>query len=99
MTEDPRPNTGRLPLALGIAGRLAANLGLAETQDWSGMIEVLREELRQSHSGGVEEGMIRASLKGLKGTAKEQENVRSLLNLFALVPEDTCVQTLTSISK
>ena len=53
------------------------------------MIGVLREELRESHSGGREEGMIRASLRGLKGSAKEQANVKSLLLLFALVPEDT----------
>jgi hypothetical protein len=53
------------------------------------MIGVLKEELRESHSGGAEEGMIRASLRGLKGSAAEQGNVRSLLLLFALVPEDT----------
>ena len=80
---------GRLPLALGIAGRLAASLGLVGTADWSGMIGVLKEELRESHSGGAEEGMIRASLRGLKGSAKEQANVRSLLLMFAFVPEDT----------
>ena len=43
---------GRLPLALGIAGRLAASLGLVGTADWSDMIGVLKEELRESHSGG-----------------------------------------------
>ena len=81
---------GRLPLALGIAGRLAASLGLVgtETQDWSDMIGVLKEELRES-DGGAEEGMIRASLRGLKGSAQEQASVKALLNLFALVPEDT----------
>eukprot|EP01046_Picozoa_sp_COSAG06_P074764 COSAG06_NODE_23027_length_704_cov_6.700826_1_plen_234_part_11 len=80
---------GRLPLALGIAGRLAASLGLVGTEDWSGMIGVLKEELRESHSGGAEGGMIRASLRGLKGSVAEQSNVRSLLLLFGLVPEDT----------
>ena len=79
----------RLPLALGIAGRLAAGLGLVGTPDWSGMIGVLKEELRESHSGGTEEGMIRASLRGLMGSAIEQENVKALLMMFALVPEDT----------
>jgi hypothetical protein len=77
---------GRLPLALSIAGRLAANLGLAGTQDWSDMIQVLREELRESHSGGTEEGMIRASLRGLKGSVTEQANVKALLQTFSLVP-------------
>ena len=52
---------GHLPLALGIAGRLAASLGLVGTDDWRDMIGVLKEELRESHSGGREEGMIRAS--------------------------------------
>ena len=80
---------GRLPLALGIAGRLVASLGLTGAQDWSDMIGVLKEELRESHSGGTEEGMIRASLRGLKGSPQEQENVKALLKLFALVPEDT----------
>jgi hypothetical protein len=79
---------GRPPLALGIAGRLAASLGLVDTQDWSGMIGVLKEELHESHSRGTEEGIIRASLRGLKGSAEEQANVWSLLLLFALVPED-----------
>ena len=78
-----------LPLALGIAGRLASSLGLVGEQDWSDMIGVLKEELRESHSGGAEEGMIRASLRGLKGSATEQANVRSSLMLFAFVPEDT----------
>jgi hypothetical protein len=77
------------PLALGIAGRLAASLGLVGAEDWSGMIGVLKEELRESHSGGVEEGIIRASLRGLGGSQKEQTNVRSLLLVFSLVPEDT----------
>jgi hypothetical protein len=80
---------GRLPLALGIAGRLAASLGLVDTEDWSDMIGVLKEELRANHSSGVQEGMIRASLRGLKGSATEQANVKSLLLLFGLVPEDT----------
>eukprot|EP01052_Picozoa_sp_SAG31_P063056 SAG31_NODE_22007_length_536_cov_0.459954_1_plen_155_part_10 len=80
---------GRLPLALGIAGRLAASLGLVGAADWSDMIGVLKEELRESHSGGVEEGMIRASLRGRKGSAQEQSSVKSLLLLFGLVPEDT----------
>jgi len=80
---------GRLPLALGIAGRLAASLGLVGTQDWCGMIGVLKEELRESHSGGTEEGIIRASLRGLKGSVQEKTNVKALLKLFALVPEDT----------
>merc|ERR1719201_1756608 len=80
---------GRLPLALGIAGRLAASLDLVGTYDWSDMIGVLKEELRESHSGGAEGGMIRASLKGLKGSTQEQENVKALLRLFAIVPEDT----------
>ena len=80
---------GRLPFALGIAGRLAASLGLAGDDDWTPMIPVLRDDLRESHSGGTEEGMIRASLRGLRGSAKEQTNVKALLNLFAFVPEDT----------
>ena len=50
---------------------------------------VRKEELRESHSGGAEEGMIRASLRGLKGSAAEQANVTSLLLMFGLVPEDT----------
>lgn len=80
---------GRLPLALGIAGRLAASLDIVGANDWTVMIGVLKEELRQSHSGGAEEGMIRASLRGLKGSEAEQSNVKFLLQTFALVPEDT----------
>jgi hypothetical protein len=53
------------------------------------MLGVLREELQMHSAGGAEERMIRASLRGLKGSAQEQANVKALLNLFALVPEDT----------
>eukprot|EP01047_Picozoa_sp_COSAG01_P057793 COSAG01_NODE_6725_length_3527_cov_1.558051_3_plen_371_part_01 len=80
---------GRLPLALGMAGRLAASLGLDLGSDWSVMLDILREELRESHSGGTEEGMIRASLRGLRGSPTEQKNVKSMLLIFSLVPEDT----------
>ena len=89
---------GRLPLALGIGGRLAASLGLVGSHDWSDMIDTLKEELRESQSGGKEEGLIRASLRGLKGSAQEQANVRSTLMLFGLVPEDTHAP-LESVSK
>ena len=91
---------GRLPLALSIAGRLVASLGLGGAEDWSGMVGVLREELRESHSGGCEEGMIRASLRGLKGSAQEQTSVKSLLLLFALVPgahADLCNRSLPQL--
>lgn len=82
---------GRLPLALGIAGRLAASLGLVGSSDWSGMTKLLRKELGQTHSSGAAEtGMIRASLDYLQGSAEEQASVKTLLKLFALVPEDTC---------
>ena len=72
---------GRLPFALGIAGRLSASLGVSDTGDWSGMLGVLREELRESHAGGTtEEGMIRASLpQGLRaGAGQRQENAEAL---------------------
>ena len=35
---------GRLPFAIGIAGRLSASLGVADSGDWSGMLGVLRAE-------------------------------------------------------
>ena len=35
---------GRLPLALGMAGRLAASPGLVGSQDWSGMTGVLKAQ-------------------------------------------------------
>lgn len=82
---------GRLPLALCIAGRLAASVDLVESDDWSGMTGLLKEELSKNISDSTtnEAGMIRASLRGLKGTAEEKANVSSLLMLFSLVPEDT----------
>eukprot|EP01051_Picozoa_sp_SAG22_P005169 SAG22_NODE_300_length_12752_cov_3.102426_1_plen_653_part_10 len=81
----------RLPLALGIAGRLINSLGMAAAHDWTGLVDILKEELRASTSGGIEESCIRATLRSLKGSAAEQKAINSVLLLMAIVPEDTAL--------
>ena len=79
----------RLPLALAIAGRLVNSLGLAQDNNWDGLVDILKEELRNTSSGGIEESCIRATLRSLKGSAAEKEAINSVLLLMAIVPEDT----------
>ena len=81
----------RLPLALGIAARLVHSLGLSAEPSWEGLVDILKEELRQSTSGGIEESCIRATLRSLKGSEAEKEATKSVLLLMAIVPEDTAL--------
>jgi hypothetical protein len=80
---------GFLPLSLAMAGRLVNDLQLGS--DWSGVCEILRDELRDNQSSShTEHNIIRASLAALGG-GSEGDSIRSLFKLFALVPEDTYV--------
>lgn len=81
----------RLPLALGIAARLVHSLGLAGASSWEGLVDLLKEEFRQSITGGIEESCIRATLRSLQGSEKEKESIKSVLLLMAIVPEDTAL--------
>ncbi len=62
-------------------------LGLGS--DWSGLTDILDEELRQNEQASSEQRVIKASLAGLKGSARDKSGVNQLFALFALVPEDT----------
>eukprot|EP01051_Picozoa_sp_SAG22_P005355 SAG22_NODE_315_length_12535_cov_3.240351_14_plen_267_part_00 len=77
----------RLPLALVMAGRLIAQLGLST--DWTGVTDILDEELRENEQTSSEQLVIKASLAGLKGSARDKLGINNLFAVFALVPEDT----------
>lgn len=78
----------RLPLAVGIAGKLLKKMSLDD--DWSEVLAVLREEFGDGGtSRAMENSVIRTSLKGITGRHKKQ--VLQLFYAFALLPEDRIV--------
>ena len=89
---------GRLPLALVMAGKLILELEMGD--NWDGITSILRDELRgDQQASSREQAVIRASLAGLKGSARDQTGAQNLFKLFGLVPEDTscpleCLQML-----
>jgi hypothetical protein len=79
---------GRLPLALVMAGKLILELEVGSR--WDGITSILRDELRGNEAASSrEQGVIRASLAGLKGSERDTTGARQLFKLFGLVPEDT----------
>eukprot|EP01051_Picozoa_sp_SAG22_P015319 SAG22_NODE_1982_length_3207_cov_2.771557_3_plen_430_part_00 len=77
-----------LPLAIGMAGKLAQEIGL--DGDWGGLVDLLEEELRESgQARSMEERVIRTSLNAIKGPHREK--IVRVLHAFAVVPEDTRV--------
>jgi hypothetical protein len=79
---------GRLPLALVMAGKLILELEVGD--NWDGITAILRDELRgDEQAASREQGVIRASLAGLKGSDRDTTGARQLFKLFGLVPEDT----------
>eukprot|EP01046_Picozoa_sp_COSAG06_P021451 COSAG06_NODE_1614_length_8932_cov_4.428507_1_plen_1634_part_10 len=79
---------GRLPLALVMAGKLILELEVGDK--WDGITSILRDELRGNEAAtSREQGVIRASLAGLKGNERDTTGARQLFKLFGLVPEDT----------
>ena len=77
----------RLPLTLGIAGRLIRDLSL-EDNNWSDAVDLMRSELYGDGSAArsAEDRIIATSLKAITGPHKD--NIRLLLRTFGLVPED-----------
>ena len=79
----------RLPLMIGIAGKLIQNIAGDGGDDtsWDGIIELLKDELDDSEeSNSVEQSVIRASLQSIAPNRREE--AAQLLSAFALVPED-----------
>jgi hypothetical protein len=74
-----------LPLSLAISGKLIRDLAVGD--DWSGIPDILTDELR-GKTVNAERGVISASLAAL-GESKESDNIQKLFKLFALIPEDT----------
>jgi hypothetical protein len=78
----------RLPLTLGIAGRLVRDLELQH--DWFQVAQLMKEELSgEGEARSAEDGIISTSLRTLKGP--HAEHARALLRAFRLVPEDVKV--------
>lgn len=77
----------RLPLTLGIAGRIAKEMGMGSQDDWNEVIELCREELQGTDHTQNEVGrMIVTSLRSIQGP--HAETTRTLLTALGLVPED-----------
>ena len=76
----------RLPLALGIAGKLVHEMGV--TEDWDGVLELMQNEFSDSgQDRSMEERIIQTSLSAIKGPHRDK--ILRLFNAFAVVPEDT----------
>ena len=80
--------SGCLPLTLGIAGKLIKELGV--TDDWSGVLELMKQEFNDSgQERSMAERIIRTSLNAIKGPlASDRDNILRLFRAFAVVPED-----------
>ena len=79
----------RLPLAIGIAGRLLKSRSIGK--DWSGITALLKKDFKESgqmqQTRAMENTVIRTSLNSISGSDKDQ--IVEMFLLFALVPEDT----------
>ena len=87
---------GRLPLALDIAGKLLADMGLCdgESTDWRGIPDMLRTEMKRANAETPDEEtleymVIGASLNKLR--AQDRAAVKVVFSVFAVVAEDTHV--------
>jgi hypothetical protein len=83
----------RLPLTIGVAGKLIRQLAhgstMSEASDWADVVTLLEDELSDSDRS-IEESVISASIKAIPGTKRRNQATR-LFYAFALVPEDTHV--------
>jgi hypothetical protein len=81
----------RLPLTIGIAGKLikevTAGSSMSSAGDWTDVVDLLKEEFNDADGSlSVEESVIRASIKSIP--KKIQKQVTRLFHGFALAPED-----------
>jgi hypothetical protein len=75
----------KLPLTLGIAGRMVKDLGLQN--DWLEVTTMMKEEFSgDGDARSAEDSIIATSLRALKGP--HAQSARSLLRAFRLIPED-----------
>ena len=84
----------RLPLTIGIAGKLIRKLAsgskMSASNEWEDVVGLLQTELADPHGDfSVEERVIRASMKSIPKNIQTQ--VTRLFHGFALVPEDTLI--------
>ena len=84
----------RLPLTIGVAGKLIRQLAhgstMSEAGDWTDVVALLEEELNDPDgSMSIEESVIRASIKAIPKKSRKQ--CTQLFISFGLIPEDTLV--------
>jgi hypothetical protein len=84
----------RLPLTIGVAGKLIRQLAqghtMSEASDWAEVVALLEDEFKDPDGDlSIEESVIRASIKAIPTKIRNQ--VIRLFHGFALVPEDTLV--------
>jgi hypothetical protein len=75
-----------------MAGKLAQEIGLGG--DWSGVVELLKEELKDSgQTRSMEEHIILTSLNAIHSSGHPHAtNIVRLLHAFSIIPEDCRVQ-------
>lgn len=75
-------------IAIGIAGKIVHEMGV--TDDWDGVVDLLREEFSDTgQDRSMEERIIRTSLNAIAGAHRTQ--ILRLFNAFAIAPEDTWI--------
>ena len=84
----------RLPLTIGVAGKLIRQLAqgstMSDADDWADVVALLEDEMNDPEGSlSIEESVIRASIKAIP--KKIQTQVTQLFHGFALIPEDTHV--------
>jgi hypothetical protein len=83
----------RLPLTIGVAGKLIRQLAngseMSESSEWTEVVALLEDEMNDQGSVSVEESVIRASIRSIP--KKIQPQVTQLFLSFALAAEDTLV--------
>ena len=84
----------RLPLTIGVAGKLIRQLAqgssMSGASDWAEVVALLEDEMNDPDGSlSIEESVIRASLKAIPEKIKGK--VTQLFYGFALAPEDTLV--------
>jgi hypothetical protein len=81
---------GRLPLVIGISGKILATGGLASDRaEWQRLTGLLESEIATGVSPTT--AVIRTSLSEVRASEQERRSVRLLFKAMAMAPEDTII--------
>jgi hypothetical protein len=77
---------GRLPLALAIAGRMVADMGLNHDSDWPVVPAMLRQQMARDETTSLTHKLIVVSLNTIP--PQHREGCRACLRVLAMMDED-----------